>query len=49
MKAMPRSTNEVKNLANMIYQRMVAREDEAIEKIRKVIEFATNDDCGYPR
>ena len=45
MKPMPKATEEIKVLANDIYQRMVAREDESIEKMRKVIEFATNDDC----
>ncbi|RPD55839.1 ATP-dependent DNA helicase [Lentinus tigrinus ALCF2SS1-7] len=45
MNPMPKSTKEIKALADALYQRMVAREDEAIEKIRKVIEFATNDDC----
>ncbi|KAI0756886.1 ATP-dependent DNA helicase [Daedaleopsis nitida] len=45
LKPMPKATKEIKNLADMIYQRMVTREDESIEKIRRVIEFATNDDC----
>ena len=49
MKPMPKATKEIKALADTIYQRMVAREDETVEKVRKVIEFATNDDCGYSR
>ena len=45
MKPMPKATKEIKELASKIYQRMVGQENEAIEKIRKVIEYATNDDC----
>ncbi|KAI0698422.1 ATP-dependent DNA helicase [Cerioporus squamosus] len=45
MKPIPKSAKDIKALADALYQRMVAREEEAIEKIRKVIEFATNDDC----
>ena len=44
---MSKSTKDIKVLAGELYNRMVAREEEAIEKIRRVIEFATNDDCGY--
>ena len=45
MNAMPKASKDIKALADVIYQRMVAREEESIEKMRKVIEFATNDDC----
>ncbi|KAI0639508.1 ATP-dependent DNA helicase [Trametes polyzona] len=45
LKPLPRSAKEIKNLADMMYQRMVAREDEAVENIRRVIQFATTDDC----
>ncbi|KAI0375106.1 ATP-dependent DNA helicase [Pilatotrama ljubarskyi] len=45
LKPLPKANKEIKNLANMMYQRMVAREDEAVEKIRQVIQFATTDDC----
>ncbi|KAI0651958.1 ATP-dependent DNA helicase [Trametes meyenii] len=45
IKPLSRNLKEVKDLATMMYQRMVAREDEAVEKIRQVIQFATADDC----
>lgn len=48
-KPLPRALKDIKNLAEMMYQRMVAREEEAVEKIRQVIQFATTDDCGYLR
>lgn len=34
-------------MADEMYARMVKREDEAIEKLRQVIDFATDDDCEY--
>ncbi|KAH9858087.1 ATP-dependent DNA helicase [Lenzites betulinus] len=45
LKPLARGLKDIKNLAEMMYQRMVAREDEAVDKIRKVIDFATTDDC----
>ncbi|CDO75469.1 hypothetical protein BN946_scf184935.g5 [Trametes cinnabarina] len=45
IKPMPRALKEINYLSKLMYQGMVAREGEAVEKIRKVIEFATNDDC----
>ncbi|KAI0669791.1 ATP-dependent DNA helicase [Trametes maxima] len=45
LKPLSRNLKEVKDLATMVYQRMIAREDEAVEKIRQVIQFATADDC----
>lgn len=45
LNALPKSTEEIKNVANMIYQRMVEREDEAIQKLHQVIAFATGEDC----
>ncbi|KAI0825027.1 ATP-dependent DNA helicase [Trametes gibbosa] len=45
VKPLARALKDIKNLAETMYQRMVAREDEAVEKIRKVIDFATTDDC----
>ncbi|KAI9065831.1 ATP-dependent DNA helicase [Trametes sanguinea] len=45
VKPMPRSAKEIKTLSTQMYQGMVAREEEAVEKIRQVIQFATNDDC----
>lgn len=46
MKPMPKGTKDIKALADQLYTGMVGRENEAVEKIRKVIEFATADDCG---
>nr|VWO96695.1 Pre-mRNA-splicing ATP-dependent RNA helicase PRP28 (EC [Ganoderma boninense] len=45
MKPMPKGTKDIKALAEQLYTGMVGRENEAVEKIRKVIEFATADDC----
>ncbi|KAI0778291.1 ATP-dependent DNA helicase [Trametes elegans] len=45
LKPMPRGTKDTKDLVTMMYTRMVAREEEAVEKIRQVIQFATTDDC----
>ncbi|PCH33726.1 ATP-dependent DNA helicase [Wolfiporia cocos MD-104 SS10] len=45
LKPLPKATEEIKTLAEQLYTGMVGRESEAIEKLRKVIEFATNDDC----
>ncbi|KAI0274720.1 ATP-dependent DNA helicase [Gloeopeniophorella convolvens] len=42
---LPKSTEEIKNLATLLHQGMVKREEEAVEKLRSVITFATNDDC----
>ncbi|TBU63841.1 ATP-dependent DNA helicase [Dichomitus squalens] len=44
-KPLPTGTNDIKHLADQIYTGMVGRENEAVEKLRKVVEFATNDDC----
>ncbi|KAH9944291.1 ATP-dependent DNA helicase [Epithele typhae] len=45
LNAMPKSSKDIKSLATTMYQRMVGREEEAVEKIRKVIGYATADDC----
>ena len=42
---LPKSTEEIKNVASMIYHRMTKREDEGIQKLRQVIAFATGEDC----
>ncbi|OCH96064.1 ATP-dependent DNA helicase [Obba rivulosa] len=42
---MPKTTDSIKELADKIYQRMLAREEEAVQKLRQVIDFATGDDC----
>lgn len=46
MKPMPKGTKDIGALADQLYTGMIGRENEAVEKIRKVIEFATSDDCG---
>ncbi|KAH7913025.1 ATP-dependent DNA helicase [Hygrophoropsis aurantiaca] len=42
---LPKTTEEIKAVAELMYQRMITREDEAIQKLQQVIEFATADDC----
>jgi hypothetical protein len=42
---LPKTTEEIENVTEMMYKRMVSREDEAIAKLRQVIDFATSDDC----
>ncbi|KIM75419.1 hypothetical protein PILCRDRAFT_98975 [Piloderma croceum F 1598] len=42
---LPKTTEETEKVTGMMYQRMVAREDEAIEKLHQVIKFATSEDC----
>ncbi|KIJ68526.1 hypothetical protein HYDPIDRAFT_24796 [Hydnomerulius pinastri MD-312] len=42
---LPNVVNEIQNLANLMYERMLGREEESVVKLRQVIEFTTNDDC----
>lgn len=42
---LPITVEEIDNVTEMMYQRMLAREEEAVQKIRQVINFATTDDC----
>lgn len=42
---MPKTTEEIKQIADDMYARMLKREDEAVQKLRQVIQFATDDDC----
>ncbi|KAL6309884.1 ATP-dependent DNA helicase [Sparassis latifolia] len=42
---LPTSTDEIKSLADKMFQRMLDREEEAVQKLRQVTHFATNDDC----
>ncbi|KAH9950424.1 ATP-dependent DNA helicase [Amylocystis lapponica] len=44
-KQLPKETKEIKALASKLFARMLAREEEAVQKLRQVITFATNDDC----
>jgi len=43
--ALPKTTAEIKTLASKMSQRMLAREEEAIGKLRQVMECVTGDDC----
>ncbi|RDB29220.1 putative ATP-dependent DNA helicase RecQ [Hypsizygus marmoreus] len=45
LKALPKTTEEIKTIAGEMFSRMLKREEEGIEKLRQVIEFATDDDC----
>ena len=42
---LPKTTEEIENVTEMMHKRMVVREEEAIEKLRQVIKFATSEDC----
>ena len=42
---MPKDAAGIQELADLLHGRMVAREEESIQKLKKVVEFATNDDC----
>ncbi|KZT72807.1 ATP-dependent DNA helicase [Daedalea quercina L-15889] len=45
LKPLPKAPEEIQALADKLYARMLAREEEAVQKLRQVVEFATNDDC----
>ncbi|KAG6842275.1 hypothetical protein C0991_000245, partial [Blastosporella zonata] len=45
LKPLPKQTEEIKKMAEKFHAGMVQREEEGIEKIRQVIEFAVDDDC----
>lgn len=45
LKPLPKKTADIESLAANLHARMVDREAEAIQKLRRVIEFATGDDC----
>ncbi|KAG6912027.1 hypothetical protein DXG01_000275 [Tephrocybe rancida] len=45
LKALPKQTDEIKKMAENFHSGMIKREEEGVEKIRQVIEFATDDDC----
>ncbi|KAF9229212.1 ATP-dependent DNA helicase [Gyrodon lividus] len=45
LNTLPKTVEEIQDVANLMYERMLGREEESITKLRQVIEFATNDDC----
>ncbi|KAI0348544.1 ATP-dependent DNA helicase [Trametopsis cervina] len=45
LKPLPKDVPGIKDLAELMYARMLAREDEGVQKLKQVIEFASNDDC----
>jgi len=45
--ALPKEQEEIKNIAELMYKRMLEREEEGIAKLRQVIYFATNDECEF--
>lgn len=47
IKPLPKGPKEIQELTDQMYARMLKREEDAITKLRQVIEFATNDDCEY--
>ena len=42
---LPKTTEEIEKVTEMMHQSMVVREDEFIEKLHQVIGFATGEDC----
>ena len=46
MKPLPKASDEVQVVVDKLYEGMVKRENEAIEKLHGVIAFATADDCA---
>ncbi|KAG1749921.1 ATP-dependent DNA helicase [Suillus paluster] len=42
---LPKELEEIVNITDMMYKRMLDREEEAIVKLRQVIDFATDDAC----
>ncbi|KAH9937035.1 ATP-dependent DNA helicase [Fomitopsis serialis] len=45
LKPLPKAPEEIQALADQLFTRMLAREEESVQKLRQVMEFATNDDC----
>ncbi|KAF5385259.1 hypothetical protein D9615_001455 [Tricholomella constricta] len=45
LKPLPKDTAEIMRMAGKLHSRMLKREEEGIEKLRQVIEFATDQDC----
>lgn len=45
LKPLPKAPEEIQALADKLYAKMEFREEEAVQKLRQVIEFATGDDC----
>ncbi|KAG2154770.1 ATP-dependent DNA helicase [Suillus clintonianus] len=42
---LPKEQEDIVNIAEMMYKRMLDREEEAIVKLRQVIDFAIDDEC----
>lgn len=45
LNSLPMEKEEIANIAEMMYNRMLDKEEEAIVKLRQVINFATNNEC----
>ena len=48
LEPLPKDTEGINNLTELMYQRMQSRENDAVRKIKEVIDFATTDDCVFP-
>jgi hypothetical protein len=44
---LPKAGDEIQIIIDKLYEGMLQRESEAIDKLRGVIQFATADDCMY--
>ncbi|TFK57019.1 ATP-dependent DNA helicase [Heliocybe sulcata] len=42
---LPQTSEGIEELAKKMYERMLAREEEAVRKLHEVIKFATDEDC----
>ncbi|KAG2369391.1 hypothetical protein BDR07DRAFT_1267607 [Suillus spraguei] len=43
---LPKEKEEIANIAEMMYNRMLEREEENVVKLQRVIDFAINDECN---
>lgn len=48
IKPLPKTTAEQDAIAEEMFQGMVSREEDAVTRMRKVIEFATQEKCERP-
>lgn len=46
LKPLPKTSAEQEAMADEMFQGMVSREEDAVTRMKKVIEFATQEDCG---
>jgi hypothetical protein len=45
LKEFPKDQKRIEEIADKLFNRLLIKEEEAVGKLRQVIEFATEDDC----